>query len=499
MTSYQVKTVGWLILGVGVIAAVLLSLPKRTGNTLEEVRRSGELVVLTRYGSTTFYESRDGLDGYEYALTQAFAESLGVTVRYVIHDSIPEVLEAIQSGRGHLAAAALTRTEEREQVYLFGPDYKTVQQQVVCHRSGTVPDDVSKLSSVRLLVIGGSSYVERLNELKQDVPDLKWGTTVELSSDEILEQVARQEVDCAVADSNIVAINQRYFPDLQIALPISEEQSLAWVLPPGASKLLGALEKFFEQADDNGLLASLDERYYGHVTIFDYVDTKRYMRRIRTRLPRYRESFERAGENHDIPWTLLAAMSYQESHWNPKARSPTGVRGMMMLTLPTARAMGVKNRLDPNQSIMGGARYLARMTERIPEEVEGEDRLWFALAAYNVGFGHLQDARELAKRLGQDPNRWHSLKTVFPLLSRKKYYRTLTHGYARGSEPVQYVERIRSYLDMLERSLPIYGPVPGVSASAAPLIPPASDMDTVASAARQSAQVLPPGSRPATL
>lgn len=474
MSSYQIKTVGWLVLGTAIVAAVLLSLPKQTGTTLEEIRDSGELVVLTRYGSTTFYESRDGLDGYEHALTQELAKSLGVTVRYVIHDSIPEVLRAIESGRGHLAAAALTRTEEREEAHVFGPDYKSVQQQVVCHRNGVVPKDIFELPSVRLLVIGGSSYVERLRELKEEVPELEWGTTVELSTDEILEQVSRQEVDCAVSDSNIVAINQRYFPDLQIAFPISEEQSLAWVLPPGADKLMARLEKFFEESDENGLLASLDERYYGHVTIFDYVDTKRYMRRILTRLPRYRESFEQAAEKHGIPWTLLASMSYQESHWNPRARSPTGVRGMMMLTLPTAKAMGVKNRLDPSQSIMGGARYLARMIDRIPEEVEGDDRLWFALAAYNVGFGHLQDARELAERLGEDPNRWHSLKTVFPLLSRKKYYRTLKHGYARGSEPVQYVERIRSYLDMLERALPIYGPVPGVSASANPSAPDSS-------------------------
>ncbi len=464
MISHQVKTVCWLILGGAIIAAAILFWPNRSAGTLAEIKRTGELVVLTRYGSTTFYESRDGLDGYEYALTQALGESLGVTVRYVIHDSIPEVLEAIQSGQGHLAAAALTRTDEREQEHLFGPDYESVQQQVVCHRDGPLPKDISELASVRLLVIEGSSYVERLRELKAEVPELEWGTTVELSTDEILEQVSRKEVDCAVSDSNIVAINQRYFPDLNIAFPISEEQSLAWVLPPGSNKLLAQLEKFFAEADESGLLASLDERYYGHVTIFDYVDTKRYQRRILSRLPRYRESFERAAEKYDIPWTLLAAVSYQESHWNPRARSPTGVRGMMMLTLPTAKAMGVKNRLDPNQSIMGGARYLSRMMKRIPEEVEGEDRLWFALAAYNIGFGHLQDARELAERLGKDPNRWHSLKTVLPLLSRKKYYRTLKHGYARGSEPVLYVERIRSYLDMLERSLPIYGPVPGVSA-----------------------------------
>ena len=468
MIPYQVKTVGWVLVGGGILIAALLARPNRGVAPLEEIRRDGELVVITRYGSTTYYESRDGLDGYEYALSQAFAEHLGVNARYVIMDSIPEVLDAIQSGEGHIAAAALTRTDEREKLHRFGPDYESVQQQVVCHRDGPVPKDISELSSVRLLVIEGSSYVERLNELKEEFPELKWGTTVELSTDEILEQVSRKEVDCAVADSNIVAINRRYFPDLEVAFPISEEQSLAWVLPPNARRLAAELEKWFAKADDSGLLASLDERYYGHVTIFDYVDTKRYMRRILSRLPRYRETFESAAEKFDISWTLLAAVSYQESHWNPRARSPTGVRGMMMLTLPTARAMGVKNRLDPQQSIMGGARYLARMIERVPDEVHGEDRLWFALAAYNIGYGHLQDARVLAKRLGKDPDRWHSLKTVLPLLSRKKHYRKLKHGYARGSEPVIYVERIRSYLDILERTLPTYSPEAGLNAAAPP-------------------------------
>ncbi len=434
-----------------VLTAAIGACGNSSSGTLKDILRGGELVVLTRYGSTTYYEGRDGFDGYEYALTQALAESLGVSVRYVVLDSIPEVLAAIESGRGHIAAAALTRTEEREQVHRFGPNYKSVQQMVVCHRDGPRPKEIADLPSVSLLVLGGSSYDERLRELRAQVPALEWQTNEELSTDEILEKVWSREVDCAVADSNIVAINQRYFPDLSIAFPITEEQFLAWVLPSGAERLQAELEKWFEKADADGLLARLDERFYGHVTIFDYVDSKRYERRIRTRLPRYRQIFERASAEHGIPWTLLAAVSYQESHWNPRAKSPTGVRGMMMLTLPTAKAMGVSNRLDPNQSIMGGARYLARMIERIPEEVEGEDRLWFALAAYNVGFGHLQDARKLAERMGQDPNRWHSLKTVLPLLSRKKYYRTLKHGYARGTEPVRYVERIRGYLHVLDR------------------------------------------------
>ncbi|MDX1657143.1 MAG: transglycosylase SLT domain-containing protein, partial [Candidatus Competibacteraceae bacterium] len=146
--------------------------------------------------------------------------------------------------------------------------------------------------------------------------------------------------------------------------------------------------------------------------------------------------------------------AYQESHWNPRARSPTGVRGLMMLTLATARPLKVSNRLDPAQSVDGGARYLRHLLERLPAEVVKEDRLWFALAAYNVGLGHVLDARTLARRLGRNPNIWSDLKGVLPLLARRQYHRTLEYGYARGSEPVRYVQRIRDFRDILERWVP---------------------------------------------
>ena len=122
---------------------------------------------------------------------------------------------------------------------------------------------------------------------------------------------------------------------------------------------------------------------------------------------------------------------------------------MMMLTLNTARELGVANRLDPQESIDGGAKYLDQMRQRLPDDVQEPDRTWFALAAYNVGMGHLQDARELAVRLEKNPNSWADLKEVLPLLSKKKYYTTLKYGYARGSEPVTYVTRIRNFEDIL--------------------------------------------------
>ncbi len=197
-------------------------------------------------------------------------------------------------------------------------------------------------------------------------------------------------------------------------------------------------------------MAELKDHYYSHILYFDYYDTKMFYKRMKSRLPKYEKYFKLAADKYDIPWRLIAAQSYQESHWNPRAKSFTGVRGLMMLTRTTAKHVGVKNRLSPKQSVLGGAKHLNNMINSVPKEVEGENRLKFALAAYNIGMGHVKDAQVLASKFGLDKNVWSDLKTVLPLLSQKRYYRSLRYGYARGSEPVRYVEAIYDYRDILE-------------------------------------------------
>lgn len=425
--------------------------------TPESIKAGGELVVITRNAPTTVFQDRDGLGGMEYLLTSRLAEALDVTVRYEYFDSIEEVLAAVESGAGHLAAAGLTETPQRAERLLFGPTYQQIQQQVVCHRKGFVPDSIEELHQASLLVIADSSYVERLETLKQTHPDLKWKVTNRYSTEEIFQRVADGKVDCTVADSNIVMINRRYLPELVAPFAISEQQPLAWALPPGAGDLADYLEDWFQKIEEDGTMARIHHRSYGHIDAFDYVDLRAYKRRLDSRLPTYRRLFERAAEEHGIPWTILAAQAYQESHWEPKAKSPTGVRGIMMLTLTTADEVGVEDRLDPEQSIEGGARYLANLMGRLPEEIPERDRIWFALMAYNVGMGHLYDARALARRLGKDPNSLIDMQEVLPLLSRKEYYKTLRYGYARGTEPVRYINRIRDFQHILERHLAIEG------------------------------------------
>ena len=412
---------------------------------LDEIKQKNELVVLTLNSPTTYYEERETLAGMDYHLAMSFKDYLDVNVRFVVKDNIAEIFSALEKGQGHIAAAGLTKTSQRTEKYLAGPAYQAITQQVVCHRSGAKPKDITGLIGLKLAVVAGSSYAELLTHLRSQHPELVWREEQEATSESMLEQVWQKKIDCTVADSNIVAVNRRYYPELEVAFDITEPESLVWYMQADAQKLAQITKKWFDSLKSSGKHAELLERYYGFIDNFDYVDAKTFERRTKERLPKYQAWFKTAAEQHNLPWTLLAAQSYVESHWNPRAKSPTGVRGIMMLTQPTAKEVGVSNRLDAESNIFGGAEYLAKLKKRIDEAITDPDRTWLALAAYNVGMGHLRDAQSLAKQLGKNSRQWADLKTVLPLLSQKKHYKKLKHGYARGGEPVSYVDRIRDF------------------------------------------------------
>jgi membrane-bound lytic murein transglycosylase F len=370
----------------------------------------------------------------------------------VVTNNFSEMVPALLRGEGDLIAAGFTITEKRMQKLAFGPPYMEVQQQVVGRRGGFSPREVTDLIGQPLWVNAGTSYEERLKELKLQYPGLSWLPVSGYETEEILEMVWRGIIPLTIADSNIVAVNRRYYPQLKIHFAVQDGEQLAWAVHPQHRRLLAAIEDWFAQPSTSALLQRLKQHYYGHLKVFDYVDLVKYHRRLRHRLPKYRTYFEKAASKHGLDWRLVAAQSYQESHWDPAAVSFTGVRGLMMLTQETAASLGVKSRIDPRESIEGGARYLASLHERIGNEVPEPDRTYMSLAAYNVGWGHLEDARALAERLDKNPDSWQDVSTTLPLLRQKKYYRTLPHGYARGTEPVRYVNRIKTYYRVLIQS-----------------------------------------------
>ena len=417
---------------------------------LDRVKDEGVLKVLTRNSATTYYQGPHGPAGLEYDLVAAFAEYLGVKLELETPETLSQVLHKIQAGEADIAAAGLTVTDERKALFNFGTSYQRITPQLV-YRVGTRPPKNLDALHGSLEVVAYSSHAERLRSLQEEHPDLSFQKTNELDSEDLLNLVWEQVIDYTVADSNEVAISRRFYPELRVAFDISSPEPLAWAFPPGDDRsLVDKADEFLNRLKENGQLDRLLKRYYAYVSDFDYVGTRRYMKHIDQRLPLYQAWFEQAGKETGVDWRLLAAIGYQESQWNPKAVSPTGVRGLMMLTQATMRQMGInKSRHDAQASIEGGARYIASVKKRIPERIKEPDRSWMALAAYNIGYGHLEDARILAQNDGAAPDKWIDVKKYLPLLSQKKWYQKTRYGYARGREPVRYVENVRSYYDIL--------------------------------------------------
>lgn len=418
-------------------------------NELERVKQEGKLVVLTRNTATTYYEGPDGPTGLEYELARGFAEQLGVKLHMEVAPNVSDVLAKLAEGQAHFAAAGLTATAPRKLWARFTPPYQEITQQLV-YRVGTRrPRSLAEIDGT-LEITAKSSHEEQLHKLHSQYRELSWLENTEVESEELLTMVWEKLIDYTVADSNEVAMNQRYYPELRVAFDISEPQPLAWAFPKFRDgSLHQAASEYFEGLKKSGRLEQLIERYYGHLEDFDYVGTRTYMRHIKTRLPEYRALFEYSAKEFGLDWRLLAATAYQESHWDPKAVSPTGVRGIMMLTKLTAGEVGVEKRTDPVQSIRGGALYLSKLVRKIPERIQEPDRSWLALAAYNIGYGHLEDARIITEKQGGDPDSWKDVKERLPLLRKRKWYRQTKHGYARGNEATRYVENIRSYYDIL--------------------------------------------------
>jgi len=420
-------------------------------NTLNQVLESGELVIVTRNSSTTYYEGPAGKTGFEYDLAKRFADSLGVKLKVITSDNLHEIFEILDSGKAHFAAAGLTITESRKEVVRFAASYMEITEQLIYNNQSYRPKKMTDLEDGILEVIDGSSHIDSLNQLKNQYPDLNWNAQRNIESEQLLYLVENQLIDFTVADSNEVMLNQRFLLELRVAFNISKPKKLAWAFPKNIdSSLYDKAMSFFWRNLNNGGITHLTEKHYGHVDKFDYVGNRIYKRHIATRLSNYLNMYNEAGDKFNIDWKLLAAMGYQESHWNPKAVSPTGVRGIMMLTQQTAGQMGIKNRLDPKSSIMGGAKYLDQIRKRFPKDLKEPDRTWYAMAAYNVGYYHVIDAQKIAKKLGKNPNKWSDLQTTLPLLARKKWYKKTKYGYARGWEPVKYVTNIRRYYDLLE-------------------------------------------------
>lgn len=418
--------------------------------SLAEVEKSGTLRFITQNNAHTYYTYRGEPVGFEYDLAAAFADHLGVELE-VVTAPWSELFSTLQEEEGSVIGTSLTVTEEREEEVAFSEGYMVVRQEVIVNASNRRIRDLTDLVGLDVHVRSGTSYEARLRELQRGGLRTSLVLHSDLPTEELIRQVAEREIEATVADTNIALLNRRYYPDVRLAFSISAPQLIAWAVRPEDQKLLEAINSFFDEIKENGRYERIYDRYYREVEVFDYFDIKVFHRRISSRLPRFVEAIKREASRYDFDWRLIAAMAYQESHYHPVAMSHTGVRGLMQVTEATAEEMGIDNRLDPEQSIHAGVKYLSILRGRFEEIANPRDRLLFSLAAYNVGYGHVRDAQILAREQGLPPDRWNSLEETLPLLRQPEYYRKTKYGYARGTEPVRYVNRILTYYDILRQ------------------------------------------------
>lgn len=423
-------------------------------DTLARVKAEGVLHVITRNAPSIYYEDREGPTGFDHELARRFADHLGVDLRVRLADGNSEILRVLDDGYAHIGFTGLSADRDWGDRFRSLANGLTSESVMIYHRGLEHPDSVEDLleQQVTIHVAGESNHLPHLQALQTTHPDLSYQIHQGLDAAGILERVESGEFPSAVVDANELALNHVFYPNVKRAFSVSDQEAIAWLFPTSNDgSLYDEARRFLQTIEKDGTLAHLRERFYGHLDQLGYVGALTFEEHIQERLPQYVDTFRDFGDETGLDWRLLAAIGYQESNWRRDAVSPTGVRGLMMLTRTTAEHIGIDNRLNPQESIEGGARYFRQVHRMIPEHVQEPDRTWFALASYNVGFGHLEDARRLAEAAGRNPDRWLDVKEFLPLLSQKEWYSKTRHGYARGHEPVIYVQNIRRYYDVLAR------------------------------------------------
>ena len=443
------------------LIALTLSLSLLMGclesSELTPVEAGQELVVVTRNTPTTYFFDGDRASGFDYSLVKRFAQQHGMTLRIKVAFSLPELFDMLEQGEAHIAAAGLSKSLERDTRFHASLPYLH-QKPLVVYKSGSLrPQTLEEMTGRDLIVVAGSAHIESLKALQSQMPDLSWREIHAADSLELMQLVTDGKAELAIVDSIEFSIQQRLFPRIVAALELDESAPVVWYLPrtPAGAETQLLVDDFIEAAHASGEIAQLERLHFGRFMYASRLGSLVFQRKVRDALPAWQPLIETVAEEYQMDWTLLAAIAYQESHWDPEARSRTGVRGMMMLTQATANELGIADRTDAAESLRGGARFLKDLHRRLPSDIDEPDRTSMALAAYTIGMGHLEDARVITERAGGNPHLWPDVRAHLPELQNPSVFTSTKYGFAEGAQAVTYVDNIRHYEGILQlQSLP---------------------------------------------
>lgn len=416
--------------------------------SLAKVQRKGEITVLTTENPLIYSQSKKGeASGIDHDLLQNFADHYNLKIKFVALADEQAVYRALSKGEGDVAAARL-RTPENREGFLTGPAYEETYLSLYCQKKIHI-NNIKDLAGKTLALLkkdNREDFAGRLQLLSKE-------TSIQLIEDQkpqdLLKDLNDRKYDCAVAENAVGDYYVRFHSRLEKISNLTDSYSLSWLVSPQNQDLLLLMQSWYQQASREDEIMRIIDRYKSPLAQLDSRDISKFFRSIQETLPMYRQAFKEAASEHNLPWQLVASVAYQESHWDPEARSTTGVRGLMQLTTDTADHMDIEDRTDPLQSIWGGSKYLRYLLDKMPTFINSKDRLALALAAYNVGYAHLRDAQKLAEQMGRNPYSWHHMKEVLPLLADPGYAEKLEYGFARGYETVEFVERVKSFYNLM--------------------------------------------------
>ena len=407
------------------------------------IERAGVLRVITSNNPASYFLWRGELMGFDYDLIREFARQRGLRVSVIVRNGQEAMYQALSEGYGDVIAAAVTRTAEREsRGWQFSQRYLLITEQFVGRQGSEVLADVTALSGKVIAVNPEHSYYQTLMALQQQGIALKIAIVANATSEMLMNAVVAGDYDLTLVDSHLVAMETTFRDDLTVVLDLGDEKEIGWVLRDNQPSLLAELNQF------------IGKHYRGvfyNVTWKKYFAEPKFISQYRAQrvepgkpISPWDDLIQEYSAEQIRDWRLLVSQMYQESRFDPKAKSHAGAMGLMQVMPRTAAQFGYSNLYDPEDNVAASMAFIEWLGDRFPDSLPLEERIYFSLAAYNAGHAHVHDARRLAQKLGKDPNKWFgNVEQAMLLLSRPEYYRHARFGNVRGSEPVNYVREIR--------------------------------------------------------